>query len=150
MKMKDIRVGEDYAVGSESYSQRKTVLKVGVYGRVSSPGGWSTHTSDKPNYVQLVGHKDFRVARTILRPWAEQEVINAERLAQSHARAVEKKRVRRLSDVAPELLEVLKELLEKGDFYGSAIELDTGHLSIDGHEWEERARTIVAKAEATE
>jgi hypothetical protein len=45
---------------------------------------------------------------------------------------------------APELLEVLKELLDNGGAHTGAIELSTG---FDGEKWAERAELIVAKAE---
>ncbi len=125
MKLKDIEVGEDYAVGSESFNQRGTVLEVGVYGQVWAAGGFRRVTSARPNYVQLVGHRKFRSPRTFLRPWAEQEVINAELLVKSKARVAEKERTERLRDAAPELLEAAKLALEEVDFshWGSEAEL---------------------------
>ena len=47
MRLKDIKVGEEYAVGSEGYNQPRKVVEVGVHGQVWN--GCSHHESNHAN-----------------------------------------------------------------------------------------------------
>lgn len=51
MKMSEIEVGVEYAVGNEKYPNRVKVLEKGVYGTVR--GMWRNTQSTHPNYVKV-------------------------------------------------------------------------------------------------
>lgn len=137
MKLKDIKVGEDYAVGSEQFSQCRTALEVGVHGQVSTQGGWRRVRSAKPNYVK-VGHDTFKAARSFLRPWAEQVVINEAARVERAASTAVRARVRRLRDAAPDLLKALKDVLETSS---------DGDIRPETLDARKRAVAVVARVE---
>lgn len=80
MKAKDIVVGEDYAVGSHSFPHRATVQSVG-----RSHGAWGRYTTSgicaRVEYgsVRAGGTVALVALTEVLRPWADQEKLNAER-----------------------------------------------------------------------
>jgi hypothetical protein len=78
MKLVDIVVGEDYAVGIEAHPRRATVEAVGVYS--STVGESRNGTSAYPNFVQVrypgTGESATVRAGHILRPWAQQKILN--------------------------------------------------------------------------
>ena len=113
MRLSDIKVGEEYAVGSEGYNQRRKVLEVGVHGRVFS--GFSHHKSEHANYVRVV-QQDYQAetivtSRSILRLWSEQVPITAANDKKAKKRAVANKRRGDLADAAPAMLEALRGML---------------------------------------
>ncbi len=62
MKLKDIKIGDEYAIGAPNASYdrwqmtRGKVTKVGVHGMVR--GGWRSHWSARANYVEFEYVKD--------------------------------------------------------------------------------------------
>ena len=138
MKLKDIKVGEDYAVGSDTYSQRATVVEVGVHGRVMH--GFHSLPSTHANYVKVRfsnGISQTVVSRSVLRPWSEQEVVNSKRAVKRAERNAERDRVKRLHAAAPDLLEALKALADDHE-HGATGTLRQDHLRA--------ARAAIAKA----
>lgn len=117
MKLKDIKVGEDYAVGSESYSRRGTVLEVGVKRKVSDASGFHLYDSTRADSV-LVIHppwterdrptRAYVACRQVLRPWAEQEKINTELREISAKIGAANAAKRRLEAAAPDMLAALR------------------------------------------
>lgn len=106
MKLRDIKVGEDYAVGTDSYASQRTVLEVGVYGQVWY--GWSRHTSEHPHYVRVEspsGAEDIVHYRQVIEPWEAYKVKSDRQRAERENKLAEKRRRQHLAEVAPEILE---------------------------------------------
>lgn len=89
MKLKDIKIGKEYA---DSFNEKVTVLKVGVYGKVYYPGAFSTSRSDRADYISVKkrsGYIDEIHCRSIKHDWETQEKINKEKAKESsHGEAV--------------------------------------------------------------
>ncbi len=148
MKLKDIEVGKEYAIGSEQYNERCEVLEVGVHGRVYSQYSMRGYRSEKANYVRITG-SEARAARTFLRPWAEQAVINDARSKKHDANVAERKRVKRLHDAAEDLLEALKDMAALMDSLWESVPWgDTHDLDVTAlNEAPMKARAAIKKAE---
>lgn len=120
MKLKDIKVGEEYAVGTQKYNHRGTAVEVGIRGRVMH--GYHMADSEKADYVRLSrdGRPDSVVpCRQVIRLWSEQAPINAAKKAESDARFAERKRVKRLHEAAEDLLEAAKSIIADWDITGA-------------------------------
>lgn len=109
MKLKDIKVGEEYAVGTRSHARKMLVLEVGVHGTVYD--GFSSYKSERTDYVRVTdgGPYSERVVpcRQVLKPWDE---YAHDDLAKKRARNAEAARAKRLELSAPEMYDILDTL----------------------------------------
>ena len=135
MKMKDIVVGEDYAVGSERYNERATVVDKGNLERRVYSGRGHSHTStgagvriSKTRWGGKRAFEEIVPPNKIVRPWAEQERIKAEQ--RKVDQAIDQ-RNHRIDERAAQLNKRLRACDITGDNpYPSARRSTTGAITV--------------------
>jgi hypothetical protein len=150
VKLKDIKVGDRYAVGTDENNRCAEVLEVGVHASVYASGAFTSYRSERAIYVrvQYVGgcYERTEHARSVLRPWAEQEPLNVARDERGRARQALRERQRgfaALADAFPTADDPEKAVMELVDLVRS-IENDDG--KIPGWLWD-RIRATLAPFE---
>jgi len=106
MKLKDIQVGVDYAVGSEEFCGRATVLEKGLKRHVQTGARWDYHghTSSRADSVKVrwvdgpgrAVRETLEAPQRFLRTWAEQEPIQTAKADAAAERQGREARVKKL------------------------------------------------------
>ncbi len=157
MKLKDIEVGKEYAVGTEDWHTRVIVLEIGVYGSVPV-GGMSVQSRRSPykHFVRVQnasGGESGSHYREFLRPWSEQETIDHRKRIRTDAIDTERARVERLHDAAEDLLEALRPFAEMSEVLREGWVIsgpnESGELRQITSEDLQRAAAAIQQAEET-